>query len=376
MTGPSRAGWSNSCKRARAPARLRCATADHDHRGTVEQSGRQRGHRVGHARSGGDCGEPGRPVQPARGLSGEDGGRLVADVEQSHGSVALGGLPIGCGIEPLLAADRGVVQREDVGPREGEQGGRAVRPRRGEDVVPAVAGDLGFAHDCDASTAPGARACRGRPRRSLTARMRARLRSARRVPSRSLPGPALPAPPDRPAGTRTGGDGRAAGVGLVMTDLHVGDPGMVQEGLREGADHAGHQAPALGICAQPVSDLDAVLGIRAVRVRPRAAHHPAALEDPQHEVAPREAVTLPVTDHLGPFLVGHGLLGDPGQEGSQVLDVLLDRLRHRPDVGLPPRADLQPGHVDVVRQGAADRRPTRADSWLTAGRCRGAARRR
>ena len=192
-------------QRAGAPARLRCATTDHDHRRTVEQPGRQRRHRVGHARSGSDCGEPGRPVQPAGGLGGEDGGRLVADVEQPYGSVALGGLPIGCGIEPLLASDRGVVQREDVRPREGEQGGGAVRLRSGDDVVPAVAGDLGLAHACDASTAPGGRACRGRPRRPLTARVRARLRSARRVPSRSLPGPALSAPPDRPAGTRSAG---------------------------------------------------------------------------------------------------------------------------------------------------------------------------
>ena len=50
--------------------------------------------------------------------------------------------PIGCGVEPLLAADRRVVQREDVGTREGEQRGGTVGARRGDDVVPTVAGDL------------------------------------------------------------------------------------------------------------------------------------------------------------------------------------------------------------------------------------------
>ena len=91
-------------ERALAPAHLRRAAAEHDHRRVVLVRGGDRAHAVGDAGPGGQRADArlARDLRPA--LGGERGGRLVADVDQ---------------VDALGAA--AVVEREEVPAREREQ---------------------------------------------------------------------------------------------------------------------------------------------------------------------------------------------------------------------------------------------------------------
>ena len=98
-------------QRALAPAHLRGAAAEHDHRRVVLVRGGDRAHAVGHA----GAGRQGRDARLARDLGpafgGERGGRLVARVDQ---------------VDALGAA--AVVEREQVAAGEREQLRDAVLP--------------------------------------------------------------------------------------------------------------------------------------------------------------------------------------------------------------------------------------------------------
>ena len=92
-------------ERARPPAGLRRPTAQHHQRRAVEPGGGDRANRVGHAGPGGDRGHPRAAGQLGQRLGGENRGLLVANVVEGY--VAL--------------LHRGVIQREDMAPRQGEK---------------------------------------------------------------------------------------------------------------------------------------------------------------------------------------------------------------------------------------------------------------
>ena len=130
-------------QRAGAPAVLRGAAADDDHRGAGELGLGDGADAVGDARAGGEDGEAGDAGELAGGLGGEGGGLLVAHVEQAHRrALAL-----------LLRLHRAVVHREDVGAGQGEHRLDAVGAGDVDGQLAAVAGDLAalLAHAAEVS---------------------------------------------------------------------------------------------------------------------------------------------------------------------------------------------------------------------------------
>ena len=92
-------------KRSRPPAGFRRPPAQHHQRRTVEPGRGHRAHRVGHARAGSHRGHPRTAGQLGQRLGGEHRGLLVAHVVEHH----------------IALLHRGVIQREDVAPRQGEE---------------------------------------------------------------------------------------------------------------------------------------------------------------------------------------------------------------------------------------------------------------
>ncbi len=111
---------------ARAPAVVRRPPGQHHHRRAVEPRGRHRADRVGHARPGGNRGQPRRPGQPRGRLRREDGGLLVPHVHQAQRRVS-----------PFIL-DHRVIEREYVPARQREQDRYAVPPGRRHRVRAAM----------------------------------------------------------------------------------------------------------------------------------------------------------------------------------------------------------------------------------------------
>ena len=100
----------------------RAAAKDHDRR-SVKVRGGHGAHAVRHARASGEYGEPGRALEPGRGLGREDRRLLVPDVDDAHRRIRL---------------DRAVIEREDVQAGQREHGPCAVPERGGHGVRAAV----------------------------------------------------------------------------------------------------------------------------------------------------------------------------------------------------------------------------------------------
>ena len=108
---------------ARAPAVVGRAAGQYHHGRAVEPRGCHRADRVGHARPGGDHGQPGRPGQPRGRLGGEDRRLLVPHVQDAHRRVRL---------------DRRVVEREHVPAGQREHDRYTVLPGGRQRVRPAM----------------------------------------------------------------------------------------------------------------------------------------------------------------------------------------------------------------------------------------------
>jgi hypothetical protein len=106
---------------ARAPAELRCPSAEDQHRRGVEESAGQAGDAVGDAGPGGEHGQTGAALELGHRLGGEHGRLLVAYVvDRQPGPV------------------EGVVERKNVPAGQREHLAYAEGPQRGEREIAAV----------------------------------------------------------------------------------------------------------------------------------------------------------------------------------------------------------------------------------------------
>ncbi len=123
-------------QRPGAPPRLRCASAEHEHRRPVERRRRDRAHAVGDTRPGGERGDAGPAGHLGPALGRERRRLLVAGVD-----------------EPDAGLDAAVVEREQVPARQREQRVDAVAAQRLRRQPPAVGLEL-LRHAAGARSTP------------------------------------------------------------------------------------------------------------------------------------------------------------------------------------------------------------------------------
>jgi hypothetical protein len=164
---------------------------------------------------------------------------------------------------------------------------------------------------------------------------------------------AEPLKPQRPGYTGAGL------VGLVVVNLHPGDPRhrepSVGESVRDTRRDAASKEPYVG----PVSDLEAVVTDSTVQTA--AAGDAPVQEDAEDYVSSLTPLVVPLVDHRYAALEWQWLLSDPRHPRAQVIGALKDRLAEFAGVRGQPSAQHQPARPrQAVRKDHADRchRPT------------------